>query len=99
MCVRRPTRAVLVAALLCGGVSSPGEGQSCACPDPLDAQTPPGVVWQGSPEGMQLSHLAHLLAPVLWFSSDEPMLVLRPDAPIPHAHPCDRESATPVVYY
>ena len=38
-----------------------------------------------------------MLAPVLWFSPDEPLLI--EDAPFPSAHPCDAQSDRPVVYY
>jgi hypothetical protein len=99
MFIGRIHRAIVLSALICAGFPSPGEAQPSACPDPLDAEGPAGVVWQGRAEGTQLRQLAHLLAPVLWFSSDEPLLVLRQNGAIPHAHPCDGERATPVVYY
>ena len=48
----------------------------------------PGVVWQGT-DRLSLSEIAGLLAPMLWFSADEPLLAEgRP--PIPTAHPCDK---------
>jgi hypothetical protein len=57
----------------------------------------PGVVWQGH-EHLRLRELAGLLAPMLWFSGDEPLLAEgRP--PIPAAHPCDAHADHPVVYY
>src|SRR5262249_30449430 len=39
-----------------------------------------------------------LLAPVLWFSADEPLLE-EGQGPIPSAHPCDAHSDHAVVYY
>lgn len=71
---------------------------SCDCPDAFSPDVPAGVVWTGS-TGIRLPEIARLLAPVLWFSSDEPLLVYRDGDKIPHAHPCDRESSEPVVYY
>jgi hypothetical protein len=73
---------------------SPG----CECPDPFSPETPAGVVWQGGPPAPDVPQLARLLAPALWFSSDEPLLVLRP-GPIPQTHPCDEASERAVVYY
>ncbi|MCW5962950.1 MAG: hypothetical protein KIT83_02840 [Bryobacterales bacterium] len=71
----------------------------CACPEPSDTEPMPGVVWQGTPSSVpDLSGIAHLLAPVLWFSSDEP-LILRNGAPVPQAHPSDVPSESAVVYY
>ncbi len=72
---------------------------ACQCPDPFDPTFPAGIVWQGSGPAPDLPALARLLAPALWFSSDEPLLLKRPDNPIPHAHPCDAPSDVPVVYY
>lgn len=63
--------------------------------------TPPrsgdGVVWRGT-ERLGLRELAGLLAPVLWFSADEPLLA-EGHAPIPAPHPCDARSDRAVVYY
>ncbi len=47
----------------------------------------PGVVWQGT-EPLALREIAGLLAPMLWFSGDEPLLA-EGQPPIPTAHPCD----------
>ena len=71
----------------------------CACPDPFDPDSPTGVVWQGRPPAPDLPALARLLAPALWFSSDEPLILKRPHNPIPHSHPCDTPSDRPIVYY
>ena len=81
----------------------PSGGQSdaprCACPPPLAPETPPGVVWQRGEPAPDLPALADILAPVLWFSSDEPLIVLRNGPPIPQPHPSDVPSSTAVVYY
>jgi len=71
----------------------------CACPQPYDPETPPGVAWQGPAPAPDLPGIAGHLAPVLWFSSDEPLLLLRANTPIPSAHPSDAPRATAVVYY
>lgn len=76
----------------------PSRLNSCSCPGALREDVPPGVVWTGS-TGIRLPEIARLLAPVLWFSSDEPLLIYRDGSKIPHAHPCDQESSEPVVYY
>lgn len=80
---------------------SPGApaNQRCTCPPPLAAGTPPGVSWQGAESAPDLPAIAELLAPVLWFSSDEPLIILRNGGPIPHPHPADAPSASAVVYY
>ena len=72
---------------------------SCTCPQPYAPETPPGIAWQGPGPSPALPEIATLLAPVLWFSSDEPLVVLRNTPPPPHPHPHDRPSTGPVVYY
>lgn len=70
----------------------------CRCPEPDDPEFIPGVVWKGDQPELGLKEIALLLAPVLWFSSDEP-LITQGDLPIPHPHPCDESSTKAVVYY
>lgn len=70
----------------------------CVCPDANAPAATPGVVWRGTAPGPDLPALARLLAPILWFSADEPLIVLRRQ-PIPQPHPCDRPARGPVVYY
>jgi hypothetical protein len=72
---------------------------SCSCPDPFDPAFPAGLVWQGPGPAPDLHRLAELLAPALWFSEDEPLILKRPENPIPHPHPCDTSNGKPVVYY
>ena len=75
----------------------PAEPLNCSCPDTRSPDAEPGIVWVGS-TGISLNDLASHLAPILWFSSDEPLL-LRKDQAIPHAHPCDPQQRSPVVYF
>jgi hypothetical protein len=63
------------------------------------AQEPePGVLWEGKQAGLGVADIAAIAAPALWFSADEPF-ILAGDRALPHAHPCDTDSATGVVYY
>ena len=78
--------------------TSPGT-MECGCPPQYDARTPVGVAWQSAGPGPNLPDVARILAPVLWFSADEPLLVFRNGRPIPHAHPADEPAAGAVVYY
>ena len=107
----RVTHRRLGALILCGfatsaeasatgqALSTPQAQTVCSCPDPFDTDLPAGIVWQGPPPAPDLTALARLLAPVLWYSSDEPLILKRPGSPIPHPHPCDKPGGTPVVYY
>ena len=61
----------------------------------------PGVVWWGTSPQMSLNRLASYIAPVYWFSPDEPLLrgaegeeIMLPQV-LPFEAPADR----PVVYY
>ena len=58
----------------------------------------PGLVWFGKQSGLSLADVATITAPVLWFSTDEPLL-LQGDRSLPSAHPCDTPSLDAVVYY
>ena len=69
-------------------------GQSCACPAPYET----GVIWRGDGSHLRLKDIAGMLAPALWFSSEEP-LITEGKLPIPAAHPCDFPSKNPVAYY
>jgi hypothetical protein len=52
-------------------------------------------VWQArGPLGLR--EIASLLAPMLWFSADEPLLA-EGQPPIPTAHPCDIAAGGAVV--
>ena len=58
-----------------------------------------GVVWKGEGPDLQLRDIVELLAPILWFSTDEPLITQYEDALLPHAHPCDPIQEDGVVYY
>jgi hypothetical protein len=77
---------------------------------PLQAQTPaaqcdfsdlPGVVWWGTEREMSLGTFAAHLAPIYWFSPDEPLLEQRegPDIRLPESFPFEEAPDAPVVYY
>jgi hypothetical protein len=82
---------------------------SLALADPSAAQagakclldTVPGVVWHGQATRMPLARLAPYLAPVFWFSPDEPSLygAEGPDIRAPEAFPADSQVDSPVVYW
>ncbi len=78
--------------------SSLASAQECECPDPLNREREPGVIWRG-PQPVALAEVAAIAAPILWFSPDEPLLYGEGGLP-PEAHPCDPEPAeSSVVYY
>jgi hypothetical protein len=69
---------------------------SCNC----DFSEVSGAVWWGSNPEMTVQELASYVAPILWFSPDEPSLSGRhgPDLSLPEAFPF-QEAQGPVVYY
>ena len=69
----------------------------CECPDVLDPGYETGVFWRGD-RALSLPEIVSLLAPVLWFSTDEPMITQNL-YPFPRTHPCDQQADHPVVYY
>lgn len=90
----------VVAAEADGQTDGPAQaGPICACPDPFDMEAPAGIVWQGAGTPPDLPAIAALLAPAFWYSADEPLLLMRPNEPIPHPHPCDKETADKAVVY
>jgi hypothetical protein len=79
------------------GVARPTEPKVCECVAPGDPGFRPGVVWRGDLP-LSLEEIASLLAPVLWFSSDEPLILS--GHPAPGRHPCDpEEEGSAVVYW
>jgi hypothetical protein len=94
---RRDARIGLLAAAVAfapADARAQAPGPTCTMADTAGVA---GVVWQGQ-ERLGLRDVADLLAPVLWFSADEPLLA---DGlpPIPSAHPCDAAADRAVVYY
>ena len=69
--------------------------ESCDCPPA--AELGRGILWRGA-EPIGLEEIARLAAPVLWYSSDEP-LFLAGSAALPDPHPCDPKGGAGVVYY
>lgn len=61
----------------------------------------PGVVWWGAQKEMSLSRLVEYIAPVFWFSPDEPSLLRADGADIrtPEPFPGTPIPDRPVVYY
>ena len=90
-------KSTLLATVLIMSVIQPAFGQTCDCVAPGDPGFEAGVIWQGR-RSLSLPEIASLLAPILWFSSDEPLLV-EGQGPLPQPHPCDLDQSKPVVYY
>lgn len=90
-------KSVLLIIALIMWAAQPVTGQDCDCIAPGDPGFEAGVVWQGS-RSLSLPEIASLLAPILWFSSDEPLLI-QGQGLLPHPHPCDPDQSKPVVYY
>jgi hypothetical protein len=87
--------------LLAGVVASsftatPAAAADCNCAN-ADSSEASGILYRG-PRSPSLDEVVRMLAPVLWFSPDEP-LILDGVANFPMAHPCDAPAAGPVVYY
>ena len=90
-------RTLLTFALIMSVVQPAAAGQICACVAPGDPGFEAGVIWKGT-RALSLPEIASLLAPILWFSSDEPLLI-EGQSPLPHPHPCDLDTGKAVVYY
>jgi hypothetical protein len=63
--------------------------------------TIPGVVWHGRESRIPLARLAPYLAPVFWFSPDEPSLngTEGKEIRVPEPFPADAPANAPVVYW
>ena len=61
----------------------------------------PGVVWWGPESRMEVARFAAYMAPILWFSPDEPNLngTSGADIRVPEALPGDSIPPRPVLYY
>jgi len=66
-----------------------------------DFSSIPGVVWFGTQRRMSIQQLASYVAPVYWFSPDEPLLnqMERDSIRIPESLPFEPTPDRPVVYY
>lgn len=80
---------LLILGLLASGLASMAKAQTCDCPSiPEISRGEPGILWRGStPIGLE--EMAHIAAPALWFSLDEPLLWTTETRSIPNPHPCD----------
>jgi len=86
----------LLRAALVGGFVLWAGGEAAA--QTLAPPAAPGLIWYGKQSGLGLADVATITAPVLWFSTEEPLL-LQGDRNIPSVHPCDAPASGPVVYY
>ncbi len=104
--VKTIAMACMAAALL----AAPLEAQTAASavPAPVgvsqarcDFSDLPGVVWWGTQRQMTLEQIASYMAPVYWFSPDEPLLQRTEgeDIRIPEVFPFETAPDRPVVYY
>ena len=61
----------------------------------------PGVVWWGPESRMEVARFAAYMAPILWFSPDEPNLngASGPDIRVPEPFPAESAAGRPVMYY
>ena len=93
--ILRWAHAAVLSALL-AAASTRALAATCSCDSTASAEDP-GLVYRGA-EPPSFDRIVHMLAPVLWFSPDEPLL-LAGGVPIPSAHPCDAPAAGAVVYH
>ena len=79
------------------GIALVPESPQTSC----DYRRVPGVVWWGTQRRMTLTQFAQYVAPVYWFSPDEPTLndQLGTAIRIPAALPFEEQPDAPVVYY
>ena len=93
-------RVALLLAVL-AAVSGIARAQPCDCtssPSWPSWDDAPGVLWAGC-SSLVIPQIAELAAPALWFTRDEPLLLIDDATPIPTNHPCDAPSDGAVVYY
>jgi hypothetical protein len=99
-----------VAAIAAASLSNPLEAQTAASavPKPVaasqascDFSDVPGAVWWGTRRQMTLEEIASYMAPVYWFSPDEPLLrrTEGEDIRLPEVFPFQTAPDRPVVYY
>lgn len=81
--------------------AAPLAGQAPAQARACDFSGLPGYVWSGTEPKMPVARLAALVAPVYWFSPDEPLNEGREGAELrmPEAFPFQASPDAPVVYY
>ena len=97
MRARPVTLLPLTAALLVA--SAPAASAQIA--DQCNFRDVPGAVWWGTSSQMTMVQLASHVAPVYWFSPDEPLLrgAVAGEIMLPQALPFEPAPDGPVVYY
>jgi hypothetical protein len=92
--LQRALMAVVVSSLIPLAAAAQS-GQRC------DFSEVPGVVWWGTESQMTLARLAAYMAPILWFSPDEPSLLRAegPDIRTPEPFAGQPVPDSPVLYY
>ena len=82
----------------CLGAALPAQAQSGRR---CDFSAVPGVVWFGTDTQMTVARMAQYMAPIFWFSPDEPSLLRAegPDIRTPEPFPGQSVPERPVVYY
>lgn len=88
---------VAAASLLAGGARAQQGPAAGAC----EVRRVPGAVWWGRDTAMTVQRLVSYVAPVYWFSPDEPLLrrASGPAIRIPEPLPFETAPDAPVVYY
>jgi hypothetical protein len=86
----------LLSGFLFPGAFAEGQGTSACHPPDL-----PGVVWWGQEQHLTAKRLVSYVAPVVWFSPDEPSLGRAEGPEIMHPEPFtfERPAGGPVLYY
>jgi len=88
---------MIVATALATATAGPAAAQSIAC----DFSMVPGAVWWGTDASMPFSRVVAYVAPILWYSADEPSLNGASGAAITIPEVMGNDSAAhgPVMYY
>jgi hypothetical protein len=95
------SRWLVLPALVVIASSAAAQDETSAVHEACDIDDVPGMVWHGRTTRVPLDRLAAYLAPVFWFSPDEPSLARQrgADIRIPEPFPAEGPADHPVVYY
>lgn len=95
------SRWLVLPAFLAIASSAAAQDSTTALHEACDLDEVPGMVWHGRTRRMPIDQFAAYLAPVFWFSPDEPSLKRRRGAAIrlPETFPSEGDADHPVVYY
>src|SRR5262245_135905 len=105
MDARKALSSLFFAALLAQSGASRAQGQDAAPTkakrDPCDFTAYNNAVWWGTRTSMTMKEIAAYVAPILWFSPDEPNLGGAEGAaiPIPEALPFEQTAGKPILYF